>query len=75
MSIEIGAPADDNTRTPERPYRSYSAFTSWLRCGEAYRLERVANVPQVPALYLIAGSAIHEITESYDRELYETEGR
>lgn len=48
-------------------HRSYSQLTSWLRCGEAYRLERIKRVPQLPAWYLVGGTALHAATEEYDR--------
>jgi len=42
---------------------SHSQLTTWLRCAKAYFLERKAYAPTVPAVYLVAGSAVHEIIE------------
>lgn len=50
-----------------RNYLSYSSLTSWLDCGERFRLERVLNAPQSPAWWFIAGDAIHKATEALDR--------
>lgn len=51
-----------------RDYLSYSSLTSWLDCGERFRLERVLNAPQSRAWWFIAGSAIHTATERCDLE-------
>ena len=44
-------------------HRSFCQFTSWLRCGKAYELERVLRVEQTPALWFIGGSAFHAAVE------------
>jgi CRISPR/Cas system-associated exonuclease Cas4 (RecB family) len=49
-----------------RNYLSYSALSSWLDCGERYRLERVLDAPQTNAWYFIAGDVIHKATEDCD---------
>lgn len=49
-----------------RPHLSYSSLTSWLDCGERFRLERVLDAPQSPAWWFIAGGVIHEATEALD---------
>lgn len=54
---------------PGPAYRSYSSFTSWLSCGKAWQLSRVAKVTEVPAWYFAGGTAFHETTEWFDREL------
>lgn len=51
-----------------RNYLSYSSLSSWLDCGERFRLERVLNAPQSPAWWFIAGDAIHKATEDLDRQ-------
>jgi hypothetical protein len=66
VSVQIGAgPA----------YVSYSAFTSWLKCGKAYQLSRLLDVKENPAWWFAGGSAVHAATEVYDKALYEAEGR
>lgn len=59
---------------------SYSQLSSWLRCGKAYELERIARVPSVPSWALVGGSALHSATEVLDlgtglsiRDLWATE--
>lgn len=49
-----------------RNYLSYSSLSSWLDCGERFRLERVLNAPQSDAWWFIAGDAIHKATEDCD---------
>lgn len=57
---------------PDAPvYVSYSQFTSYLQCGKAYQLRRLFDVPEVPAWYLAGGSAVHAVTEAYDKALWE----
>lgn len=48
-------------------HRSHSQVTSYLECGEKYRLERIAHVPQNPAWYFVGGHVVHSVTEEYDR--------
>jgi putative RecB family exonuclease len=45
---------------------SFSSRESLERCAKAYFLTRIAKAPQVPALWLVGGSAVHEATEFYD---------
>jgi putative RecB family exonuclease len=47
---------------------SYSSFSTFLHCGEQWRLSRVEQVPEQPAWYLAGGSAVHEATELLDRQ-------
>lgn len=54
-------------------YVSFSQITSWLKCGESYRLEKVLKVPSKPAWYFAGGSAVHTATEWYDTD--QAEGR
>jgi hypothetical protein len=46
-------------------HRSFSAFTSWLRCGKAFQLERNLQAPSEPAWYFVGGSAFHSAAEKY----------
>lgn len=52
-------------------YVSFSAFTSWLRCGKAYQLGRLFSVEEDPAWYFVGGSAVHSVTEQYDLARWE----
>lgn len=49
---------------------SVSQLKSILRCGEAFRLEKV-GFPQTPAVYLAGGSAFHSASERLDIALFE----
>jgi putative RecB family exonuclease len=49
-------------------YFSYSAISSYMQCGKAYELERIKKVPQIPAWWFVGGTAVHELTEKWDRE-------
>ena len=48
------------------PHASYSSFTSYLQCGERYRLEKVVKIPETPAWWFLGGTAVHSATEAYD---------
>jgi len=71
LTLSIIVPGSDDTTRPV----SYSAFTSWLRCGKAFQLERILGIEGVPAWYFVGGSVVHKVTELYDQALYEAEGR
>ena len=71
MSLTIIVPGSDES---ERPV-SYSSFTSWLRCGKAYQLERIMGLEGTPAWYFVGGSVVHKVSEVYDFALFATEGR
>lgn len=49
-------------------HRSFSQFTSWVKCGKAYELERVIQAPTVPAWYFVAGTAFHAVAEKFLKE-------
>jgi hypothetical protein len=53
------------TIEPTIAHRSFSQFSSWVRCGKAFQLERIRQVPQTPAWYLVAGTAFHSAVEEY----------
>lgn len=55
---------DVPTFLPE--HLSHSQVESYARCGEAYRLARIERVPSEPSWALVAGSAIHAVTEHLD---------
>lgn len=46
---------------------SYSSKDTLDRCAKAYFLTRMTDAPQRPALWLAAGSAVHKVTEHWDR--------
>jgi CRISPR/Cas system-associated exonuclease Cas4 (RecB family) len=45
---------------------SHSAISSYLRCSKAYELGKL-GVPELPAWWLIGGSAVHKATEWLDK--------
>lgn len=47
-------------------HRSVSQYTTYVQCGEAYRLERVARAPQTPAAWFVQGTAVHAAVEAYE---------
>lgn len=51
---------------------SYSQISTYLKCGEAYRLEKILHAPSAPAWALAGGSAVHSGTEEWDNELMAT---
>jgi CRISPR/Cas system-associated exonuclease Cas4 (RecB family) len=55
------------TTVDVKAYRSVSQLTSWLSCGEAYRLERFAKAPQRPAAWFAQGIAFHEAIEFWEK--------
>lgn len=69
--LHILVPGSDDTTKPV----SYSAFTSWLRCGKAYQLERILGVETLPTWYFVGGSVVHTVSEAFDHQLFEREGR
>lgn len=50
-------------------HRSVSQFSSFTRCGESYRLERVERKPAKPAAWLAQGSAVHKAVEQWELSL------
>lgn len=49
-----------------KPTRSVSQLTSFLSCGEAYRLQRIAKAPRKPAAWLLQGIAFHSAIEFWE---------
>jgi hypothetical protein len=49
------------------PHFSYSSLSSYMQCGKRYFLEKIAHVPELPSWWFVGGSAVHELTELYDR--------
>lgn len=52
-----------------KPHVSYSGLTTWLDCGEKYRLQRIVGINEDPAYYLAGGTAVHTATEAYDNAI------
>jgi len=55
------------------PHRSYSQLSTWQSCPQKYYLSKVAMVPEKPAVYLAAGSAVHSMLEWLNHEFYRTQ--
>jgi putative RecB family exonuclease len=49
------------------PHRSYSQLKTFLACARQYYLAKVARVPEIPAVYLVGGSAVHSQIEAINR--------
>lgn len=50
-------------------HRSYSQLSQFMRCQRQYYLAKIAQVPEHPAVYLAAGSAVHSMIEHVNHEL------
>lgn len=59
------SPRRPQLRTPT--HLSHSARETLSRCAKSYFLRYLAGAPQRPALWSAAGTAVHEVTEAYDR--------
>lgn len=46
---------------------SYSSLTTWERCGKQFELGRIVKAEPIPAVYFVAGTAVHKATENHDR--------
>jgi putative RecB family exonuclease len=46
---------------------SFSSRETLTRCARSWMLKYLAKAPQRPALWLAGGSAVHEVTEAWDR--------
>jgi len=46
-------------------HRSFSSFSSWVRCGKSWQLERDLQAPSEPAWWFVGGSAFHTAVERY----------
>lgn len=67
MSVELGPSSPPNSLPDGLPvHASYSSFTSYLKCGYSYWLERAVKVPQDPAWWFLGGGAVHTASEWYD---------
>lgn len=50
---------------------SNSQFGDYTRCQKSYFLKRLAHVPQVPAVWLVGGSAVHAAIETINRHVHQ----
>jgi RecB family exonuclease len=53
------------------PHLSYSQLSTFMSCGEKYKLERVDGHKGTPNWAAVGGSAVHQMTEQRDRLLVE----
>ena len=56
-------------------HRSYSQMSTFYKCAHQYYLSKIAQVPEVPAVYLVAGTAVHTAIEKINHEHYEKMGK
>lgn len=52
---------------------SYSQLGTYVRCSKQYQLSRIKQAPTTPAVWLPAGSAVHEAIELVNKRHYERE--
>ena len=57
------------TELTGKPYLSYSSYSTYLECGEEYRLTRIEKMPEAPAYWFPGGSAVHYGCEVYDLKI------
>lgn len=53
-------------------HRSYSQMSTFYKCAHQYYLSKIAQVPEVPAVYLLAGTAVHTAIEKINHAHYES---
>lgn len=51
-------------------HRSFSQLATFNRCQQQYYLAKIVQVPEVPAVYLAAGSAVHTAIEHLNHLFY-----
>jgi len=68
MALHKDAPPQERISLPN--HMSWSSLSSWLECGERWRLTRGHHYPESTWYATLAGSAIHSITEWIDRAVY-----
>ncbi len=51
-------------------HRSYSQYSSYVRCGKQYELTRVHGYPETPTWAQVAGNAIHSALEDHTRQCH-----
>lgn len=63
-----------NTTEEYEGHLSPSQVTSFLRCGECYRLSRIEKLPHPLGIYLPIGSAVHKALETARRAILDHGG-
>lgn len=48
-------------------YLSYSSLSTYVRCSEQYKLERVMDAPRLDAWWFVGGKVVHSATEMLDK--------
>lgn len=56
--------------TQPPPHRSYSQLSTFQQCPHKYYLSKVLQLPERPAVFLAAGSALHEVIEQVNYHFY-----
>jgi hypothetical protein len=51
---------------PAPAYRSHSQLSTYMECGEKYRLKYIEKVKEQPSIWLPGGTAFHTATELFD---------
>jgi hypothetical protein len=54
-------------------HRSFSQMSTFFKCAHQYYLSKIAQAPEQPAVYLVAGSAVHEMLEEVNHAIYRGE--
>lgn len=52
-------------------HRSYSQLTTFQSCPHKYYLSKIVQVPEQPAVYTAAGTAVHSAIEAINHFFYE----
>lgn len=52
------------------PHLSHSSRDTLLRCAKSWQLKYLSAAPRRPALWSAGGSAVHAVTEEYDRAVF-----
>ena len=53
----------ESAPTPSAATLSFSRLSRYIRCGEAFRLQYIENVPMLPHGAALAGQAVHSVIE------------
>ena len=56
-------------------HRSYSQLSTFQSCPHKYYLGKVVQLPENPAVYTAAGTAIHSAIEKINFFFYEQKGK
>ena len=53
------------------PHLSHSQLGDYTRCAKSFQLKRIQHAPQLPAVWLVGGKAVHLAIERVNQHLYE----